>query len=74
MDRDERERIYNEHINMLSKKKRDKFREMLDEVPNLNLTSLWKDIKKQIRDDPRFLKFGTTEKVNYIFKNNFHNF
>lgn len=66
LDRDERERIFNEHINMLAKKKRDKFREMLDEINTLELTSSWKDVKKQIRDDPRFIKFGPSEKVKKL--------
>lgn len=66
LDRDERERIFNEHINMLTKKKRDKFREMLDETNSLELTSSWKDVKKQIRDDPRFIKFGPSEKVKFL--------
>lgn len=64
LERDEREKIFNEHINMLTKKKRDKFREMLDEITSLELTSSWKDVKKQIRDDPRYIKFGPSEKVN----------
>lgn len=66
LERDERERIYNEHINLLAKKKRDKFREMLDEITTLELTTSWKDIKKQIRDDPRYIKFGPSEKVKKI--------
>lgn len=63
LDRDERERIFNEHIHMLTKKKRDKFREMLEEITTMELTSSWKEIKKQIRDDPRYSKFGNSEKV-----------
>lgn len=45
------------------KKKRDKFREMLDEITTLELTSTWKDIKKIIRDDPRYLKYSNSDKV-----------
>lgn len=63
LDRDDRERIFNDHINSLAKKKRDKFREMLEEISALELTSSWKEIKKQIRDDPRYFKFGTSDKV-----------
>jgi hypothetical protein len=36
---------------------------MLDELQNLELTSSWKDIKRQIRDDPRYTKFGGSDKV-----------
>lgn len=63
LERDERERLFNEHINLLTKKKRDKFREMLEEIGTMELTSSWKDIKRQIRDDPRYSKFGNSDKV-----------
>lgn len=66
LDRDEKERLFNDHISSLTKKKRDKFREMLDEIPCLELTSSWKNVKKQIRDDPRLLKFGNSERVSSI--------
>jgi transcription elongation regulator 1 len=63
LDRDERERIFNDHVANLKKKKRDKFREMLDEVFDFDSNSSWKDIKKIIRDDPRYLKFGSNEVI-----------
>ena len=63
LDRDDRERIFGEHISALARKKRDKFREMLDELSQLELTSSWKDIKRLIRDDPRYTKFSSSEKV-----------
>lgn len=65
LDREEKERLFNDHINNLTKKKRDKFREMLDEITSLELTSSWKTVKKQIRDDPRFLKFGNSDRVSH---------
>lgn len=64
--REEKERLFNDHINSLDKKKRDKFREMLDEITSLELISVWKSVKKQVRDDPRFLKFGSSERVSGI--------
>lgn len=51
----------------LGKKKRDKFREMLDEL-TLGLTASWKDVKKQIRDDPRYLKYSSSEKCEREFR------
>lgn len=63
LDREEKERLFNDHISSLAKKKRDKFREMLDEA-NLELTAVWKNVKRQVKDDPRFLKFGHSEKVS----------
>lgn len=63
LEREERERLFNEHVNMLEKKKRDKFREMLDEMPSLDFGSSWKEVKRQIRDDPRYMKYNSSEKV-----------
>lgn len=63
LEREERERIFNDHIGSLTKKKRDKFREMVDELPQIELTSSWKEIKKLIKDDPRYLKFNSSERV-----------
>ena len=68
LEREDRERLFNDHIDQLSKKKLDKFREMLDEIPKLNLISAWKDIKKLIRDDPRYAKYNSSEKCEREFK------
>lgn len=50
------------------KKKREKFREMLDEIATLDLTSTWKDIKKMVKDDPRYLKYNNSEKCEREFR------
>lgn len=68
LDRDDRERIFNDHIIQLGNKKRDKFREMLAELPKFDLTVSWKDIKRQIRDDPRYLKYNSSEKCEREFR------
>lgn len=68
LDREERERLFNDHINLLTKKKRDKFRELLEEITTLELTSPWKDIKRQIRDDPRYSKFGNSDRCEREFR------
>ncbi|XP_063709217.1 transcription elongation regulator 1 isoform X2 [Culicoides brevitarsis] len=68
LSREEKETLFEEHINTLSKKKRDKFREMLEELPQFSLTSSWKEIKRLIRDDPRYLKFNSSEKCEREFR------
>ncbi|XP_050092686.1 transcription elongation regulator 1 isoform X2 [Anopheles aquasalis] len=68
LDRNDRERLFNEHIANLVRKKRDKFREMLDEIASIELTSQWKDIKKIIRDDPRYLKYNSSERGEREFR------
>lgn len=68
LEREDRERLFNDHIDQLSKKKRDKFREMLDEIPKLSLIASWKDVKKQIRDDPRYQKYNSNDKCEREFR------
>ncbi|XP_058465565.1 transcription elongation regulator 1 [Malaya genurostris] len=68
LDRDDRERLFSDHINNLAKKKRDKFREMLDEIASLELTSQWKEVKKSIREDPRYLKYNSSERCEREFR------
>lgn len=68
LDREDREGLFNDHINNLVKKKRDKFREMLDEISSLELTAQWKDIKKMIREDPRYLKYNSSERCEREFR------
>ncbi|XP_055593491.1 transcription elongation regulator 1 [Uranotaenia lowii] len=68
LDRDDRERLFNDHINNLVKKKRDKFREMLDDIVSLELTSQWRDVKKLVREDPRYLKYNSSERCEREFR------
>ncbi|XP_055926376.1 transcription elongation regulator 1-like [Argiope bruennichi] len=62
LTREERERVYEEHISVLFRKKKEKFRELLDETPEITLTSSWKEIKRLIKDDPRCSKFSSSDR------------
>ncbi|KAL1461069.1 hypothetical protein WDU94_013000, partial [Cyamophila willieti] len=62
LDRDEKEKLFNEHIEELTKKKREKFRELLNETPEVSLSSSWKDIRKLIKEDPRYTKFSSSDR------------
>lgn len=62
LERDEKERIFNEHVGSLSRKKKSKFRELLDDTKSLELTSSWKEIRKVIKEDPRFTKFSSSDR------------
>lgn len=72
LDREEKEKLFNEHIEQLVRKKRDKFRELLNEVLNTseilgeNSTTSWKDVKKLLKDDPRYLKFSSSDRVSSL--------
>ncbi|GJQ77096.1 hypothetical protein Trydic_g23667 [Trypoxylus dichotomus] len=68
LPRDEKEKLFNEHIETLLRKKREKFRELLDETLEVSLTSTWKEIKKIIREDSRYTKFASSERCEREFK------
>lgn len=65
LSREDKEKLFNEHIEQLIKKKRQNFRELLDETPEVSLVSSWKEIKRMIRDDPRYSKFASSERVRF---------
>ncbi|CAH0763000.1 unnamed protein product [Bemisia tabaci] len=62
LSRDEKEKLFNEHIELLSKKKKEKFRQLLDETSEVKLSSNWKDVKKLIKDDPRYSKISWSDR------------
>ncbi|KYB29457.1 transcription elongation regulator 1 isoform X1 [Tribolium castaneum] len=68
LSREDKEKLFNEHIEHLLRKKREKFRELLDETPDVTLTSSWKEIKKIIKEDPRYTKFASSERCEREFK------
>ncbi|XP_074593867.1 transcription elongation regulator 1 [Brevipalpus obovatus] len=62
LDRDEREKLFNVHIDALHKKKKEKFRELLEETREITLTSSWREIRRLIKDDPRYTKFSSRDR------------
>ncbi|XP_071488136.1 transcription elongation regulator 1-like [Diadema antillarum] len=62
LEREEKEKLFTEHISSLSRKKKDKFRELLDETKGLELTSSWKEVRRMIKEDPRFTKFSSSDR------------
>ncbi|KAJ8921975.1 hypothetical protein NQ315_008612 [Exocentrus adspersus] len=68
LSREDKEKLFNEHIEQLIKRKRQNFRELLDETPEVSLVSSWKEIKRIIRDDPRYSKFASSERCEREFK------
>ena len=73
LDSEEKEKLYEVHVEELSKRKKEKFREMLNEISDLTLDSSWKDIRKSIKEDVRYLRFSSSDRVSkfkIIFYNN----
>ncbi|KAF4522361.1 hypothetical protein B566_EDAN012218 [Ephemera danica] len=62
LERDEKEKLFAQHIEQLARKKREKYRELLEETPEVTLTCSWKEIKRIIKEDPRYTKFSTSER------------
>ncbi|OCT87743.1 hypothetical protein XELAEV_18021441mg [Xenopus laevis] len=62
LEREEKEKLFSEHIEALTKKKRELFRQLLDETSAITLTSTWKEVKKIIKDDPRCIKFSSSDR------------
>lgn len=68
LSREDKERLYSEHVDQLLRRKRDKFRELLDETADVTLTSSWKDVRRTIKDDPRYTKFASSERCEREFR------
>uniref|UniRef100_A0A672KSY2 Transcription elongation regulator 1 n=1 Tax=Sinocyclocheilus grahami TaxID=75366 RepID=A0A672KSY2_SINGR len=62
LERDEKERLFNEHVEVLAKKKKEQFRQLLDETISINLMTSWKEVKKLIKEDPRCIKFSSSDR------------
>ncbi|KAH7981683.1 hypothetical protein HPB52_000708 [Rhipicephalus sanguineus] len=43
LEREEREKLFAEHLEQLQRKKKDKYRDLLDETPGITLSSTWKE-------------------------------
>ena len=67
LDRDEKEKLFNEHIENLTKRNRDMFHKLLNETSEVALTSTWREVKKLIKDDPRYSKFSSSDRVSSWF-------
>jgi len=62
LQKEEKEKMFAEHIEKLSLKKKAKFRNMLDEISDLSLTVNWKKVRSLIKDDPRYAKFSSSDR------------
>ncbi|CAG0921483.1 unnamed protein product [Notodromas monacha] len=62
LEKEEKEKLYELHIETLTQRKKERFRELLDEVASSDLGITWKEVKRSIKDDPRFTKFALSER------------
>lgn len=61
LDREEKEKIFEEHIESLFKRNKEMFHKLLDET-NISLVAGWKEVKKIIKEDPRYSKFSSSDR------------
>jgi len=62
LDKSERERLFDQHVDELIAKKKGAYRSLLDEQKDVALDAAFKDLKKDIQGDPRYTKFSSSEK------------
>ncbi|XP_072517905.1 transcription elongation regulator 1 [Salminus brasiliensis] len=62
LERHEKEKLFEEHVEALTKRKKEQFRQLLDETTVITLTTTWKEVKKIIKDDPRCIKFSSSDR------------
>ena len=64
LDKEEKEKLFEAHVETLHRKNKEQFHRLLDETSSLTLTSRWKEIKKAIKEDPRYAKFSSSDRVS----------
>ncbi|KRX75049.1 T-complex protein 1 subunit eta, partial [Trichinella sp. T6] len=63
LDRGQKEELFEEHLRELKRKYRTEYRQLLDQLPQFNLSCTWKEIKKLIRNDNRYSQYSSSDRV-----------
>jgi len=62
LEKDKKEKLFEEHMNKFKAKKRDLFYQLLDETDGIKLKqTTWKEAKKLIKSDPRYEKLQQSD-------------
>merc|ERR1719300_2293802 len=62
LEKSEREKQFDDHIDRLVAKKKDNYRRLLEECKEIRLDSSFKDIRKLIKDDPRYTRYSSSDR------------
>lgn len=62
LDREEKEKLFESHLENLNKKNREMFHKLLDETSEITLSSSWKEVKKLLKEDPRYSKYSSSDR------------
>ena len=60
---EEKERLFEEHMSVMTRKSREMFHRLLADTPAVTLATTWKDVKRIIRADTRFAKISSHDRV-----------
>jgi transcription elongation regulator 1 len=63
LPRDWMEMVFERHLDKIYLRRKEKFQQLLGETKEVTLASEWRDIRRLIREDPRYIKFaGNTDR------------
>ena len=62
LEKSEREKHFDDHIDRLVAKKKDNYRRLLEECKEIRLDSSFKDIRKLIKEDPRYTRYSSSDR------------
>jgi len=60
LDKDNKETMFDEHITEITEKRKKSFRRLLEEA-GVSLDAYWRDVRRRIKEDPRYAKFGNSD-------------
>lgn len=72
LDKEKKEKLFEEHMEKLRAKRREIFYQLLDETEGVTLSSTWKDVKKLIKTEPRYEKLQQIDSIK--FEKEFENY
>jgi len=69
LDKAEKQRLFETHVATLMRRNRSLFRRVIEEfVDPVNLMTIgWRDVRRLIKEDPRFAKFSSSDRVHFLF-------
>lgn len=62
LSREEKSAIFDDHLKVLMTKSREMFHKLLDDTDGIGLDASWRQVRRLIRDDPRYEKFSSHER------------
>ena len=62
MEKSERDKQFDDHIDRLVAKKKENYRKLLEECKEIKLDSTFKEIKKLIKEDARYSRYSSSDR------------